>query len=124
METTTVTMDHKFETCGGCGAEPGKPHQDDCDWAHCPGCGEQLLLHDCGGSDRPSLWPGMRPDEIAARDLDIWYWHPAPDINTWVPDTTRAGACCAWDPIKQRFITEGITPKNRRRTNLHRIDPL
>lgn len=89
--------------CPGCRAEPDTPHEDDCDHAHCPGCGEQLLLHDCGDSDRPSIWHGIRPDEEAAITADMWFFHSAPDIRRYVPDCARARMQLDWDASDQRF---------------------
>lgn len=96
-----------LEECLGCRVQPGEYHDDGCDHAHCPGCGEQLLLHDCGDSDRPSIWRGIDPDEAAAVRGNLFYWHPAPDIQRWVPDGTRARALYEWDPTEQKFLVEG-----------------
>ncbi|MFC7344603.1 hypothetical protein [Saccharopolyspora griseoalba] len=104
----------ELESCGGCGVQPGEAHAQvnpgDCDWAHCPDCGEQLLLHDCehwdedaDGPDRPSIWHGVRPDTDAAVKAGYFFWHPAPDINRYVPDEGMARARLEWNPETQKY---------------------
>lgn len=91
------------EECPGCRVTPGEHHDDECDHAHCPGCGEQLLMHDCGDSDRPSLWHGDNPAAIKAHELGWMEKHPAPNISGPVPQEAYVRALRDWDPTTQTW---------------------
>lgn len=52
----------ELKECPGCRVALGGAHEDECDHALCPDCGEQLIFHDCehwgedaDGPDRPAL---------------------------------------------------------------------
>ena len=101
------------EICSGCSAAPGTPHDEDCDHAACPDCGEQLLMHDCDrwpagadGPDRPAIWRGVDPSAEVARTLD--WWTTAVGIDHLVEDYTRVTIAegtgqITWDPGAQRY---------------------
>jgi hypothetical protein len=102
--------------CRGCRAAPGRPHEDGCDWARCPDCGEQLFGHyDCEapqpGPERPALWHGVDPRcEVA--QVAGW-WTTVVGIDHLVEDTTRVLYAHGlgqihWDPTAQRYVIDAI----------------
>lgn len=107
-----------LEPCSGCGVEPGQEHQDGCDHACCPDCGEQLIFHDCDawdpdadGPDRAALWHGIDPRKEVAQTLNWWTTHAR--IDHLVEDYTRvlfADALhqIAWDPHGQKYLVGQI----------------
>jgi hypothetical protein len=100
--------------CYGCGVEPGQAHEDGCDHACCPDCGEQLIFHDCDtwdpeaeGPDRPALWHGIDPRKEVAQVLNWWTTHAR--IDHLVEDYTRVLFADAlhqitWDPRGQKYV--------------------
>lgn len=100
-------MQTTLETCPGCLANVDSPHGDGCDHAKCPGCGEQLIFHDCevGGQDQPAIWHGVDPRAEVARELN--WWTTAVGIDHLVEDYTRVVVAVAmdmvrWNPDTQR----------------------
>lgn len=97
-----------FETCPGCGAQPGADHGEWCDHARCPECGEQLIQCDeHEDSRRPALWPGVDQRAEVARILG--WWTTATGIDHLVEDYTRVLFAAAlgqitWDPGTQRYV--------------------
>lgn len=103
-----------LEECPGCRVAPGRAHDEDCDHARCPDCGEQLFFHECeawpedaDGPDRPALWHGIHPDEEVARKLN--WWTTAVGIDHPVEDFTRVSFAVhlkqvTWDPQAQRYV--------------------
>lgn len=95
-----------MRNCGGCGATPGTDHDEWCDWARCPGCGDQLIgCGECTGSG-PGRWHGVDPRAEVARRL-AW-WTAAVGIDHLVEDYTRvlfaeALGQIAWNPQSQRY---------------------
>lgn len=106
-------MNTALENCPGCGVAAGKNHDDNCDHAVCPDCGEQLLMHDCEhwaddaeGPDRPALWHGVDQQAEVARTLN--WWTTATGIDHLVEDYTRVVVATAlgqvtWDPRAQKY---------------------
>src|SRR5699024_6887795 len=77
--TKEVPMQFTLEECPGCQVAVGMTHDNDCDHARCPDCGEQLFFHDCDhwpedadGPDRPAMWHGVDPRIEVARARDWW----------------------------------------------------
>ena len=111
-------MQNALEECYGCAVPPNTPHEDGCDRARCPDCGDQLLLHDCefwpgdaDGPDRPALWHGMSPSEEVARKLS--WWTTAAGIDHLVEDHMRVSVAEAlgqitWNPRTQRYDIQAI----------------
>lgn len=95
-----------LSTCLGCGVAPGADHEDDCDHARCPGCGEQYLM--CGEhGDRPARWHGTDQRAEVARGLG--WWTTATGIDHLVEDYTRVLFAVmlgqvTWDPQAQRYM--------------------
>lgn len=97
--------------CYGCKAMPGEHHEDNCDWACCPDCGEQLIFHRCDdpsglNPERPAIWHGLPPYVEVARALD--WWTTAAGIDHLVEDATRVLVAAArgeirWNPETQRY---------------------
>jgi hypothetical protein len=106
--------------CPGCGAVPGAQHDQGCEHALCPDCGEQLLMHSCdlwpagtGGPDRPAIWHGIDPREEVARALG--WWTTAPGADDPVVDDTRVRLAIAaeqltWDRQRQRYEIDTPAP--------------
>lgn len=100
-----------LEQCPGCGAAPGRTHEEDCDHAACPECGEQLLMHECqvsaGGVVRPASWHGL--DQRAEVAQAMGWWTTAAGIDHLVEDYTRVLFAIAlrqvtWDREAQRYV--------------------
>lgn len=104
-----------LEVCPGCRVAPDNPHDEHCDHARCPDCGEQLIFHSCekwqladaDGPDRPAMWHGVAPGAEVAR-IRGW-WTTAVGIDYLVEDDTRVTIAVAlkmvtWDPAGQRYI--------------------
>lgn len=106
-------MPTDLETCYGCGAAPQSYHQEHCDWARCPDCGEQLLLHDCDhwpddadGPDRSAIWHGITPSDEVAQACN--WWTTAVGIDHLVEDDIRVLIAnhlrqITWNPREQRY---------------------
>lgn len=113
-EPNTVTTPHTLEECPGCRVAPGQQHDEDCDHAACPDCGEQLLLHECEhwaqdaeGPDRAAVWHGIDPRTELARTLN--WWTTAAGFDHLVEDYTRVVFAIAleqvtWDREAQRYV--------------------
>ncbi|HEY9251595.1 MAG TPA: hypothetical protein VIP06_02970 [Nocardioides sp.] len=71
MNTTT-----DLKRCSDCQAEPGTNHSQGCDWAACPECGEQQLLHTEHDDTLPAIWHGIDQKAEIARRLGWWTDHP------------------------------------------------
>jgi hypothetical protein len=111
-------MSKSDEDCAACGATPGENHGDHCDWARCPDCGDQLLMHWCDHwsdgvdtPDRPAVWHGVDPRDEVARTLN--WWTTAVGIDHLVEDTTRVLVASAlgqitWDRDNQRYVIGAI----------------
>lgn len=111
-------MQFTLEECYGCGVSPGTAHEDDCDHARCPDCGDQLFFHDCDhwpedadGPDRPAIWHGVDPRAEVARTLG--WWTTAAGIDEPVEDhirvlTAEALGQIRWNPDKQRYDLHAI----------------
>lgn len=82
-------------TCPDCGVDEGRPHDDGCDVAICPTCGQQVLSHDEDHLAPQTYWTGFWPGTIECRERG-WYvvgppWLPVPpgtpgateDLNRW-----------------------------------------
>jgi hypothetical protein len=107
-------MQTELKECGDCQAAPGEAHDEDCDHAACPDCGEQLFMHECehwpedaDGPDRPARWHGVDPRTEVARTLD--WWTTATGIDHLVEDYTRVIFAIAlgqvtWDPQAQKYV--------------------
>lgn len=99
--------------CPDCQVEPGQNHEEGCDYAQCPDCGEQLLLHECEhweedaeGPDRPPKWHGVAPRAEVARTMNWWTTHVG--IDHLVEDYTRVLYAIVlgqvvWDRQEQRY---------------------
>jgi hypothetical protein len=103
--------DRLLGNCPDCGVAPGENHTDaECDWAQCPGCGQQLLMCDgaCDGYDgRPAIWHGMDQQFAIARQLG--WWTTTAGIDQLVEDTTRVTVAAApgmitWNRDIQTYI--------------------
>lgn len=103
-----VAMAPELHDCYGCGAAPGANHDEECDRARCPDCGEQLIMcdehEDC---DRPARWHGIDQRAEVAQRLD--WWTTAAGIDHLVEDYTRvlfadALGQITWDPQAQRYV--------------------
>lgn len=95
------------ETCCGCGATPGGGHGEECDHAHCPGCGGQALMCAMDGLHEGlgwGVWQGEDPIDIAAREFDLFKPFMLPDGPAIVADDFRVRTELAWDPTGQRFV--------------------
>lgn len=100
--------------CPGCAAAPDTAHEEDCDHACCPDCGEQLFMHDCDewaddadGPNRPAAWHGVDPTAEVAHQLG--WWTTVVGINHPVEDYTRVNVAAdldmvTWDPENQRYV--------------------
>lgn len=106
------------EECPGCRMAAGTAHQDECDHAWCPDCGEQLFLHVCefwddenDGPDRPALWHGV--DQRAQVARQHGWWTTAVGIDHPVEDYTRVLFAIGlgqiiWEPRSQTYIVGQI----------------
>jgi hypothetical protein len=106
-------MQPDLEDCCGCGAAPDTAHDRDCDWAACPECGEQLLLHACGlpDSGRPPLWHGIDQRCEVARAMN--WWATAVGVDHLMEDYTRVTIAIAlrqvaWDQRTQKYVIGSI----------------
>lgn len=111
-ETTTMTTT-ELETCADCGVAPGQPHLDGCDWACCPDCGEQLLMHEECDPQRPAIWHGIDPYVEAAQQRG-WQTTIA-GVDEPMEDSNRAVAAkhrgeLVWDPQTQRLTDPSPDP--------------
>jgi rubredoxin len=96
-----------LKPCRGCRVEPGTPHEEACDRASCPECGQQLFMcdeHD--DASRPAIWHGIDPLDEVARQLN--WWTVFPGIDRLVEDSPRVLLAAAygqitWDPQTQRY---------------------
>lgn len=106
-------MQTMLEECPGCRVAPGRPHDEDCDHARCPDCGEQLIYHDCqlwpddaDGPSRAAIWHGIDPKAEVAHTAN--WWTTAVGIDHLVEDFTRVSWAIAlnqvtWNPQTQRY---------------------
>jgi hypothetical protein len=110
--------------CPGCRVPPGADHEDGCDHALCPDCGEQRILHDEHDPGRASRWHGTDPRAESAQQLG--WWTTASGIDHLVEDYTRVLFAeslgqIAWDPATQRYaigrIDEAALDAAMRRDN-------
>ena len=104
-----------LEVCPGCLVNPGQFHEEDCDHACCPDCGEQLIYHECTewpedaiGPDRPALWHGIAPSTEVAHTLNWWTDGKEYGEDHPVEDYTRVLCADAlgqitWNPKTQRY---------------------
>lgn len=73
MSNTYKSHNIELRTCGDCGALPGYAHDNNCDVARCPLCGEQRLqcyIHK--RSKIPSIWTGIYPGEVECIEYGLW----------------------------------------------------
>lgn len=123
-------MNAELENCADCAAVPGAAHEDGCDWARCPCCGEQRLMLELSGDEhtnRPAIWHGIDPKTEVAHKLN--WWTTAAGIDHLVEDYTRVLYAeglkqITWDPEAQRYAIGVIDeaaldrvandPRNRR----------
>jgi hypothetical protein len=108
-------MQTTLKECPGCRVAPRKPHDEDCDHAQCPDCGEQLFMHDCEhwparakGPNRPALWHGIDPRTEIAHSLNWWTDGRLYGVDYPVEDYNRVGFAIAlkqiaWNPRTQRY---------------------
>ena len=99
-------MQDTHERCPGCHAAPHKSHDDWCDHARCPECGEQLIQCDEHDSSRRARWHGVDQRAEVARKLS--WWTTAVGIDHLVEDYTRvlfasALGMITWDAKDQCY---------------------
>lgn len=105
--------------CPDCSAEPGRPHEENCDVAVCLATGDQRLScgalgtehdGDCGEDIWTGQWPGLRECTewgwwIQDRCSEGMGWVPcAPGAPGAVPDLFRLRRDAQWSPESQRWV--------------------
>ena len=100
-----IASEKLLQVCAECAVAPGQAHEEDCDHASCPECGEQLLLHDEHRQTRPALWSGIDPREQMARELGWWTVRAEAGLVEDFDSVTeaRVRGYVEWDPVQQRY---------------------
>jgi hypothetical protein len=104
---TDKTNQSDLKPCRGCGVAPEQAHEEGCDWAKCPECGEQRDWGCDHDSDQPSIWHGIDPRAEVAQARE--WWTTATGIDHLVEDYTRVLVAIGrgdidWDPQTQRYV--------------------